>query len=333
LLTYYQLIGPLLADAGIRMVLWHDSLCDLNVLTEFADWSRKELAIPPVVSWWRYSDPLPDVTPAGLETWVSPTTGLIPCLAWEDHSLNIESWVRRGHNSGATGVYAYNTPDPVNHKNYACLADLSWNLEGSGGSAGFKRRWCEIVCPADPGGAALAYAVGEQILGDHSAVTFLLDHLLAYFSTAPYGVVEFPQDVIAVLAMPSPALSSMLRHWAASLKRSGQDLPATRTLPPWPDQQAVWRGETRRLADHLELVANVVDASRLIPAERAVQAERLVEQGKAMLRRIAHSRVGYQAPYVLREHWYFVAGIVAALEADTSTRASVSHAPWQAWNF
>jgi hypothetical protein len=230
-------------------------------------------------------------------------------------------------------VYAYNTPDPINQKNYACLADLSWNLEGSNGAIGFKRRWCEIVCPNDPDGAALAYAIGEQVLGDHSAVIFLLDHLFAYFSTSPAGVVQFPHDIISALMATSPALSQLLTHWAAVLRRSGHELPETRSLPLWPDPGATWRAEMDRLADHLELVADVVAAARTPASDPADGVDGLVARGEATLRRIAQNRIAYQAPYVMREHWYFISRIADVLAGDRDVRPEAAHTPWQAWRF
>ncbi len=338
LLEYFALVGQRLADHGLRMFHWQDSLVRERVLDEYANQVSARRFPKPVISWWKYQEPLPRLKPFdGIETWVTPAPGMIGTLFHQDRSLNIEAWLREGRRNGASGVVAYTVPDPNLHKGYTCLADLSWNLEGSDGSAGFKRRWAKAVAPDQPEQAAFAYAVGESVLACYPYMTHVLDHLLPYFSTAPRGVTRHPDDLLLPLSIPSPALTSALRQTRDTLREAVELMPPTRGMDGWPDPSTVWSGELGRIADQIELMLRLIGIARrlptLSPAALEAEAAELKRQGIASMRRIALTKAPYLVPAVLREHWRFLSAITSALahlKADPARLPSPAEA-WHAW--
>jgi hypothetical protein len=339
LMEYFGLVGEHLAGYGIRMFHWQDSLVREGVLEEYERRVAGSGVPMPVVSWWRYNDPLPELPETAFETWVTPTPGLIGTLFYQDFSLNIEAWIREGGRAGAEGVVAYNMPDPAFHKNYACLADLSWNLEGSGGASGFKRRWARRVAPEAPEQARYRYDLGESILGSYPLVTYFLDHLLPYFSTSPKGLTRFPDDQIRSLSVPSPALASILRQTRDTLREAARRFPETREMRDWPDAAESWKTELSRVSEHADIFLQLVELARRLHEVPLGELEpdivRLEERGVDLMRLLARSKAPYQLPTVLREHWYLVSEIRPCLErlSEDRTLLPAPRGSWHAWLF
>jgi hypothetical protein len=334
---YFVVVGRVLARFGIAMVHWQDTLVREGVLDAYADRVQREGLPAPVVAWWRYSEPTPEVRASPTETWVTPTTGLFASLFHQDFAGNIEAMLRAGARAGAAGALAYDVPAPGNHRNYACLADLAWNLPGSGGATGFKRRWADLVAPDDPDRARQAYAVGDSIVGCYPLMTYVVDHLLPYFATAAAGATRYPDDLLRSFSVLQPALLAVLVQARDTLRESARLMPQTRAPAGWPDPGASWRHEVRRTAAHVDLFLRFVETTRSLDELAGERLDRAIEDleaaGRDLLDAVAAGTPGYLAPIVLREHWGLVRAIRPTLErlvADPPARPHPA-GTWHSW--
>jgi hypothetical protein len=333
LVAYLVLAAEVLDRHGIRLVHWHDSLVREGVLAGYRRALDARRLPSPTLAWWRYSFPLPEPDTSLFEAWVSPTIGLVASLFLTDTTSNIEAWLRSGGRRGASGVLAYGVAHPVLQRNIACLADLAWNLEGSGGALGFGQRWSRYVAGDRADEAQLAYTVGGTVLGSNPLVLHLLDHGLPYFALSMRDGVEFPGDLLAALAVRTPALTTLLAQCRDALRAATAAMPPTRGPTPLCDEATVWRAETGRAADHLDLVLGAValarearDLPRDVYEERVGGLERATRE---LLDRI-QVVVPYQEPYVLREHLAFLRGLRAAIAgAAARIPGEAAYHPWE----
>jgi hypothetical protein len=334
---YLLLAAECLGEHGIRMLTWQDSLARENVVEEYTTRIGASSAMPPIISCWKYNDPIGNVVDTTLETWVTPTVGLVGPLFYQDTSLNIAQWARSGTLRGATGFLPYALLDPALHKSFACAADLSWNLENSGGVSGFRSRWARFVAPHQWERALLAYELGESIVGCYPLMTHLLDNLLPYFCTGPGGLTRFPGDVLSALSVPVPAMSSVLRQSRDTLREAVRQMPESRDVWGWPKPSTVWQSELARIADHIDLF---LEAIRIIrhgpewdPLEIEAALDGLTTQGLSILRRVADTKAHFQRPSVLREEWMTLKLIRPALEErlQQPTPEMPTAEPWHAW--
>lgn len=340
LVRYLVLVAELLEGYGIRALNWQDSL-EREDAFDLYEQALSESAVPaPIVSWWRYNEPIPVVDgDRPWETWVTPSPGIIGSLFAQNLALNIEQMLRSGARAGATGVLAYSMPDPAMHRNFAFLADASWNLEGSGGASGFDRRWVARVCPHDQATADLAYRLGDSIIGCYALMNYVANHLLPYFSTAPYGATTFPDDLVQPLSVPTPAFTSVLRQIRDTVRESMALMPPTRPLAGWPDPRGTWLAEGERLATTADLFLRLVELARRLhdvaPAALEDEIAALERDGEALLAHVAATKVGYQQPSVLREHLGLVGELRGALErlAAAPHKLPARTGSWHAWLF
>lgn len=338
LIEYLLLAGEVLQQAGIAMLHWHDSLYREGAAGGYAARLAEKGMSRPTLVWWRYSEPLPPVRTDDFTTWVAPSPGLTGWLFHKDMSLNIEGMMRRGVGT-AEGVMAYHSPDPIAHKNLACLADLAWNWEDSGGSAGFKRRWAERVAPQDAEACAYAYGLGESVLGDYGYMTHVIDHLLPYFSTSPRGAVHYPDDLLGPLGVPSPAFTEALRQTRDTLRAAVAAMPEVVPLAGWPSPDVVWETALERIAQHVDVWLELIDLARradqLTDEARIAEVAALHSKGGILLDVLAQRTPSYLYPVVAREHWYLVGDLERALQAvkDEPALRPPSLRAWHAWRF
>lgn len=330
LIEYLVAVGRVLAEHGVTMVNWQDTLVREKVLDAYLDRIAAEGLPEPVIVWWKYNDPVPVADASRAQTWVAPTTGLFSPLFTQDFTPHIETVLRRGHRAGAVGTFAYTMPDPADHTNLACLADLSWNLEGSGGAIGFWRRWAELTCPDDPDRAQHAALMVRTITTSYPLMLYIVDHLLPYFATAAAGVTTYPDDLVRAFSIPQPGLADVLRQVRDTMRDAESEMPPGRPIRGWPDPTRGWRAQIRRLADALDLFLGLLGAVR-DPDPPAEQERRLVERGRALLELVAETTPGYLAPSVLREHWVLVRQlpeVAARMRQDPGVAGAES---WYAW--
>jgi len=340
LIRYLTLLGELLARYGIRMLNWQDSLVREGAVPAYADALADSDALRPIVSWWRYNEPIPVIEPhAAWETWVTPSPGVIGSLFAQNFALNIEQMLRSGVRAGAEGVIAYSMPDPAMHRNFAYLADAAWNHTGSGGAVDFEGRWAARVCPQEPEAASLAYRVGDSVIASYPLMNYLANHLLPYFSTAPYGATTFPDDLVRPLSVATPAFTSVLRQIRDTMRESMALMPPTRPIAGWPDPRETWLAEGERLAAHADLFLRLIELSRRLHDESLADIEAdiaaLEASGRALLEHVAATKVSYQRASVLREHLGLVGELrpaLARLAADPA-KLAVKTGSWHAWLF
>ncbi|WP_435119127.1 glycoside hydrolase family 20 zincin-like fold domain-containing protein [Amycolatopsis thermoflava] len=330
LIEYLLQVGRVLADEGVTMVHWHDTLVREGVLDQYLEEVDKRRLPQPVIAWWKYNDPVPAPDAGCAETWVCPTTGLFPHLFQQDFSSNIEAAVRRGTIAGASGVLAYGLPDPADHANYACVADLAWNLESSGGANGFKRRWAANIAPQAPEAALQALNSAATVTGSYPLMMYVVHHILPYFSTAAAGTTEYPDDLLRAFAITQPPLADVLRQVADSMRDAVAIMPSGRSVRHWPDPVAQWTAESNRLASTAELFLAVLDAARrteLAPGEVA----RIKSDARRLLTAVSTMKPDYLAPVSVRELWGFVRKIDTALERLRTGGGLRGEESWHAW--
>lgn len=219
LCAYLFGMTELLAEQGLRAVVWADSLDRMGKVAEFKEAAAvRGLSDQIVLQWWCYKEPLPQLTSAPeIETWVEPSPGLVGNLLYQDFSRNIYGFLQRGLAAGATGVTAYNVPDRRLDKNYRCLADFSWNAR-RGSIPHFHIRYAQQTYGPEWRTALEAYDVAERIMGSYPLAVNVVDQLLHYFNNFPHGRVRYPDDVIAALAADPLALVGGLRLVAAHME-------------------------------------------------------------------------------------------------------------------
>lgn len=230
LCAYLFGMTELLAEQGLRAVIWADSLDRMGKVAEFKEAAAaRGLSEQIVLQWWCYKEPLPQLSSAPeIETWVEPSPGLVGNLLYQDFSRNIYGFLQRGLEAGATGVTAYNVPDRRLDKNYRCLADFSWNARG-GSIPHFHIRYAQYTYGSQWRTALEAYDVAERIMGSYPLAVNVVDQLLHYFNNFPHGRVEYPHDVLAALAADPLALVGGLRLVAAHMKTAEELLAGLET--------------------------------------------------------------------------------------------------------
>jgi hypothetical protein len=328
LIEYLVQVGQVLAAEGVTMIHWQDTLVREEVLDAYLD-RVEALGLPkPVIAWWKYNDPVPTPDAARAETWSCPTTGLASFLFQQDFSPNIESTLRRGHQAGVTGAFAYGSADPADHENYAVLADLSWNLEGSGGASGFRRRWARRICRNEDETAYQALSLASTITACYPLMMYVIHHVLPFFSTATGGATTYPDDLLRAFALAQPPLTEVLRQAVETVRDAASLMPEGADDRYWPNPATAWRQEIGRLADSLDLFVNVLAAVRR-PA--ASDEEALHRQADALLRLVAASKPAYLAPAALREHWGFVREIQPVVKRLREGNGMPASEPWYPW--
>ncbi|MFJ8811859.1 family 20 glycosylhydrolase [Amycolatopsis thermoflava] len=329
LVEYLILVGTVLADAGIEMVHWQDTLVREGVLDEYLDRAVEQGLPRPVIVWWKYNDPVPEPRTEGTETWVAPTTGLFPHLFSQDFTENVSTTLRKGKAAGASGVLAYWIPDPADHQNVACLADLAWNSSPSG-ATGFRRRWAEYVSPDSSATAEQAYSLAHTVTASYPSMMYLVDQVLPYFADAGVPGTRYPDDQLRAFAVTRPPLADALRQIAATLREAISLMPPGRDVRFWPNPVEQWRNEARRTAASLELFTGVLALACRAGEDCAATAS-VVRQAEALLQHVSRSKPAYLAPAALREHWLFVREIspaVRRLRAELGAGRRTSWHPW-----
>ncbi|WP_167344610.1 glycoside hydrolase family 20 zincin-like fold domain-containing protein [Amycolatopsis thermoflava] len=330
LIEYLLCVGEVLAGEGVAMVHWHDTLVREGVLDRYLD-AVEERDLPvPVIAWWKYNDPAPRPNADRAETWCCPTTGLFPHLFQQDFSGNIEAVLRRGHNAGAQGALAYSLPDPADHANYACFADLSWNLEHSGGAGGFQQRWARYIANDEHDVALQAIRSAGSVTASYPLMMYIVHHLLPYFSTAAAGSTQYPDDLLRSFAIIQPPMADVLRQVAATLRDAVSIMPEGRVVRFWPEPVTQWKAESGRLAATADLFLAVIEAARR-PTLTSQEVERLSADGRELLKTAATTKPAYLAPLVVREHWGFVREIETSLDRLRTGPGLQGEEQWHAW--
>ncbi|UQS27764.1 family 20 glycosylhydrolase [Amycolatopsis thermalba] len=330
LIEYLMLVGTVLADDGIEMVHWQDTLVREGVLDEYLDRVAERGLPEPVIVWWKYNDPVPEPRAERTETWVAPTTGLFPHLFGQDFTENISTAIRKGALAGATGVLAYWIPDPADHQNVACLADLAWNSSGSAGAAGFRPRWARYVSPCSSAEAEQAFSLAGTITASYPSMMYVVDQVLPYFADSGVPGSRYPDDQLRAFSVTQPPLAEALRQIAATLREAITLMPSGREVRFWPNPVQQWRDETHRTAASLELFLDVLALTYHHGDDREETAE-VTRKAHALLRHVSRSKPAYLAPAALREHWLFVKEIGPSVRRLREAPGVGPRGSWHPW--
>ncbi|TWE29421.1 glycoside hydrolase family 20 zincin-like fold domain-containing protein [Prauserella muralis] len=328
LVEYLTIIGQALARDGIGMIHWHDSLIREDALDIYLARLEK-LGLPaPVIAWWNYNDPALRPVTNRTEAWSCPTTGLASFMFPQDFSSNIETMLRRGYEAGASGAFAYSLPVESDLANYAFLADLSWNFEGSGGVSGFRLRWASRTCPENAQAAGSALAQVSTVTACYPLVMYILNHVFPFFATGLGGSKAYPDDLLHVFSVVQPPMAEVLRQTIETLRDAASQMPVGRDLYLWPNPMNVWRREHNRMADFLELFLDILAVARSGSVDIGGLQERSIE----VLRDTAREGTACWLPFILRERWGLIREIGPVLHRLRSGGGVSASETWYAWN-
>lgn len=308
--TYFLGLVRRLAAAGITSVICADTLARLGKMDDFKRLlAEQNLTEHVVIQWWCYKEPLPALTSGPeLETWVEPSPGLVGNLLYQDFSRNIYGFLQRGRRACATGMTAYNVPDLRLDKNYACLAEFSWNTD-AGSIAHFAIRYAQWTYGEQWRTALEAYDVAERVMGSYPLAVYVMDQLLHYFNNFPPGRIRYPVDLLRVLAGDPLAVLEALRVVAGHMDSALELLACIETND---EMRGRFELECRRYRDLALCVTAVVDGLRLsaaaqtsvdqgdIDAARAAlaQARQVVDTAHEALRATMMEMVQHLVPYL-----------------------------------
>ncbi|MEU6646097.1 glycoside hydrolase family 20 zincin-like fold domain-containing protein [Saccharomonospora sp. NPDC046836] len=327
---YLSHVGRILDDNGISMLHWHDTLAREEVLDGYLDQILEARISKPALVWWKYNDPLPTPDSSRSVSWVAPTTGLFPNLFYQDFSSNIENMLRRGRSANAIGTLAYSMPDPANHFNFACLADLSWNLEGSGGASGFRRRWAHHITSGETDIAEQALSLASSITGCYPLMMYIVNQIMPYFSTSAGGATFYPDDLLRSFSVTQPPLEDLLKQIIATLQEAYLLMPGGRDVRNWPNPVSSWRDELSRIRLSIDLFLRVLDIARRSSTSKE-ESTVLTRKSEELLRLAHDSKPAFLAPAVLRELWGFIREIEATVARLRKNMELNQPQSWHAW--
>lgn len=145
-----------LNEKGIDKVgLWHDSFVRGGKMNdELAERFRSEGIIDKVaLHWWRYGGFFDTIHPElGIESWVVPMTGYYYWTPLMDHLGNIYLAAKKAAEENAEGAESYSVYYNAYFRNYACLAEYSWNSEGAGDTDAFRSKYTQFLFGDAPEG-------------------------------------------------------------------------------------------------------------------------------------------------------------------------------------
>ena len=218
LLTKYVItLAGHLKEKGIKTFIWQDTFERLDAMDVLWEGLRAAgLEDDISMGWWCYKEPLPDFSSRlPIPNWAQPSTGILASIFYQDFSRNIYGMLRRGWEAGAVGATAYNVPDPAQHKNYHCLAEFAWNQAAGSTLPHFNIKYAQTHFGDSWRDALEAYDVAERVFGSYPLIVYTLDQLIYYFNSYPYGVQDYPTNVLSSVASNPLALKEALRQSVA----------------------------------------------------------------------------------------------------------------------
>jgi len=145
-----------LSDKGITKIgLWHDSFVRGGRMNEeLADRFRREGIFDKVaLHWWRYGGFFDTIHPElGMASWVVPMTGYYYWTPLQDHLNNIYLAAKKAAEENAEGAESYTVYYNAYFRNYACLAEYSWNSNGAGDVDAFRGKYTQFLFGDAPEG-------------------------------------------------------------------------------------------------------------------------------------------------------------------------------------
>lgn len=302
-----------LRDAGINHItMWNDALDKLGAINPafVAMLDEAGLRDHVAIQYWRYHPPVL-VPPAslGLRTWSTPMAGYWPSLFTVSYTSNILNMLLHGHQAGVEGADAYCLWDRGFDRNYACLAQFSWNLAGEDVYQ-FKSRYARsLLTPQlSPPWAGEAFSQFDQVFDAQCWAETHLASLLYYWHTYPRRrqTGTYPRDMFLDLR------SGRMRERDAFARVSGSAQAATELFAEagTDDPRVVeHRVEAAKFAGVWEAYTHVLGAidafEGAMDAAGVERAATLAEQGRVRFRAVMVDLETFKArflvPQILRD--------------------------------
>jgi len=205
-----------LADKGMDKIgLWHDSFVRGGRMNEeLADRFRREGILDKVVlHWWRYGSFFDTIHPElGIESWVVPMTGYYYFTPLQDHLNNIYLAAKKAAEEDAAGAESYTVYYNAYYRNYACLAEYSWNSDGAGDLDAFRDKYTHFLYDDAPEGRE-AFKRFDFVTGPMGPTSWSI-----YYYSNAYGLnrrsqfirENYPQAIVDKLADNAGAIQHNL---------------------------------------------------------------------------------------------------------------------------
>jgi len=219
-LEYVLRLHKHLKNRGMKKVgMWYDSLQRGGKLNEetVRRFEKEGLRDTVVLHWWRYQDFFETIRPElGLTTWVTPMTGYFHWVKYLNHLENVFNALRVGFEQGTEGTEAYGVFDRSFHRNHYCLAEYSWNQNGTGDLEDFKKKYDKLLFGKNWRQAARAFRYLDGVVstyGTSSLVESLFHYTYAYAFTPENAFIRanYPQAILNKL-MDNPLRVLSLLH-------------------------------------------------------------------------------------------------------------------------
>lgn len=194
-----------LAEKGIEKIgLWHDSFVRGGRMNEeLAERFRREGILDNVVlHWWRYGSFFDTMHPElGIASWVVPMTGYYYWTPLMDHLSNIHLAARKGAEENAEGAESYTVYYNAYFRNYACLAEYSWNSEGVGDVDAFRDKYTEFLFGDAPEGkeAFKRFDFTTGPMGATSWATYYYSNAYGLSRRSSFIRENYPQAIVEQL--------------------------------------------------------------------------------------------------------------------------------------
>lgn len=276
--------GELLQDYAIRVcshlkergieniTLWNDELKRKDALD---DRFGKKLAAAGltdnvVVQWWRYNSPVLTPRPEiGVRAWSTPMAGYWSNLFNQSYSTNIWDMVTHGVQHGIEGADAYCIYDRAFDRNYALLANVTWNTDDRETLFGFKARYAKATLGREIGNldASRAFADYEEAFGSPGFGTNTLGWLLYYWHTYPAARAKstYPQNVVTTLLSGEQRLISSIRV-AANFAEEARNLFERANAAAPSALLAEYEAECDKLVGVWQVFTNITSAAKAFEA-------------------------------------------------------------------
>ena len=276
--------GELLQDYAVRVcshlkskgieniTLWDDELRRKDALNETFGKKLADAGLSGnvVVQWWRYGSPVLTPHPEiGVRAWSTPMTGYWSNLFTQSYTANIWDLVTHGVEHGIEGADSYCIYDLAFDRNYALLANITWNTDDREMLYGFKARYAKATLGREIGNieASTAFANYEEAFGSPGFGTNTLGWLLYYWHTYPAAraVSTYPQNVVNELRTMPGRLVSSIRS-AASFATEARDLFAKAYAANPTPLLAEYEAECDKLVGIWEVYTHLLDAANQVDA-------------------------------------------------------------------
>lgn len=168
-----------LSDKGITKIgMWHDSFVRGGRMNDDLTNRFREAGIidKVVLHWWRYGGYFDTIHPElGIASWVVPMTGYYYWTPLQDHLSNIYLAAKKGAEENAEGAESYCVYYNAYFRDYACLAEYSWNSEGAGDVEAFRGKYIDFLFGDSPEGRE-AFRRFEFVTGPMGPTSWSIYH-------------------------------------------------------------------------------------------------------------------------------------------------------------